>query len=164
MLTGDEELNRACHPWLAADEAMSFKGLKHVVDARRRGAKETLEIALGGGLAMDCGVGVDERQVLALQVCPLNGVMSCRGRRLERGNSTEFMQRTLPHEYTISCDPERGRTHPTASFAQWRLLLRTGSQTRAEFVGRGRGRDRGADCQDGTQQSGDDLPHQAQFR
>lgn len=43
-------------------------------------------------------------------------------------------------------------------------LLRTGSQTGADFAGSGRGRDGGADRQDGVHQRGDDLPRQAQLR
>lgn len=73
MFAGNEKLNRPCNPWLAVDEALSLKGLEHIVYTGGRGAEETFHIALGWGLSMDCGVGVDERQVLALPVCPLNG-------------------------------------------------------------------------------------------
>lgn len=62
---------------------MLLKGLDHVVHGGGRGAKETLHIALGRGLAMDGGVSIDERQVLALPVGPWRGVVIGGGRRHE---------------------------------------------------------------------------------
>jgi hypothetical protein len=42
---------------------MLLKGLHHVVHSGRCGAEKILHIALGRGLAMDGGVGMDEGQV-----------------------------------------------------------------------------------------------------
>jgi hypothetical protein len=64
---------------------LRIEGLEHIVYAGGRGAEETFRIALSWGLAMDRHVCVDECQVLALPVCPLNGVVICRGHRHEKG-------------------------------------------------------------------------------
>ncbi len=56
-------------PWLSglsSDEALSFEGEDHLMDAWRRDLEVALHVGLGGRSFVDAAVGVDEGEVLAL--------------------------------------------------------------------------------------------------
>lgn len=59
------------------NKAEPFKRLDHIVDTGRRGTKEVLQIALCRRLSVNRRVSVNERQILALQRCPLDRIEIC---------------------------------------------------------------------------------------
>jgi hypothetical protein len=65
----DEKLNASCGAWLAFDEASLFQGYDHLMDGRGGYAEVSAHIGLGGRTFEDPTVGVDEGQILALELC-----------------------------------------------------------------------------------------------
>src|SRR5258708_38869334 len=72
---------RLPHPSLFVGARCTFEFQDHSVDARRRHLEEPLEVSLCWGRAVDLRVGVDEGEILALQVSDGSSVGgSARGR------------------------------------------------------------------------------------
>lgn len=88
------------------DEAVLFKGLEHIVHTGGRSVEEALHVALGRCLALDDGVCIDERQVLALSVSPCSGFVILAGHGHE-GEYRWMHTEDITHEYTVSRDAER---------------------------------------------------------
>ena len=61
---GEEHLDAARQPWLAADQAEALQREHHLVHGGRTDPEMALHVGLGRGTAMDAGVGVNEGQVL----------------------------------------------------------------------------------------------------
>ena len=100
MLGRDQDLNAPGLSRLAADEPSVLELDDHPVDARRRNLEVALQVGLGGRTAVDLGVGVDERQVLALQLRELGGDRHALPRMIPfRAGGTD--------EHTLRGDAER---------------------------------------------------------
>src|SRR3954464_3245946 len=63
---GEEHLDAARHPRLAADEAETLQREHHLVHGGRTDPEMALHVALGRWPAVDPCVGIDEGQVLTL--------------------------------------------------------------------------------------------------
>src|SRR3954463_15064112 len=64
--TNKAQPRAARHPRLAADEPGALQREHHLVHGRWADPEMVLHVGLGRGMAVDAGVGIDERQVLTL--------------------------------------------------------------------------------------------------
>lgn len=62
----NEDLDAARSAWRFTDQACPLEREDHLVHGRRCEAEIALNVAFGGRLPVDAGIGVDERQILAL--------------------------------------------------------------------------------------------------
>src|SRR3954471_3514592 len=100
---GEEHLDAARQPWLAADQAEALQREHHLVHGGWTDPEMTLHVGLGRGTAMDAGVGVNEGQVLTLRVGE-----PCRGHRHTIDSSAPLV--TERHDdHTLPGRPERSR-------------------------------------------------------
>src|SRR3954451_21271738 len=100
---GEEHLDAARHPRLAADQAEALQREHHLMHGGRTDPEMALHVGLGRGTAMDAGVGVNEGQVLTLRVGE-----PCRGHRHTIDSSAPLV--TERHDdHTLSSRPERSR-------------------------------------------------------
>ena len=64
-----EQFDGACCSGCTPDEIVAFELQHHAMHGGRCDLEEPLHVGLRRRAAMDLGVGVDERQVLALLLC-----------------------------------------------------------------------------------------------
>jgi Homeodomain-like domain len=100
---GEEHLDAARHPWLAADQAETLQREHHLVHARRADLEMALHVALGRWPAVDPCVGIDEGQALTL---PLG--QGFRGHRRTIDSSAPLAPEGHD-EHTLPGRPERRR-------------------------------------------------------
>src|SRR5215210_356187 len=70
---GEEHLDAARQPWLAADQAEALQREHHLVHGGRTDPEMALHVGLGRGTAMDAGVGVNEDPMGAIGSLLLSG-------------------------------------------------------------------------------------------